>query len=71
MHGALACLTAAYGTYVWRGFGYMGFVGKPVLPFIGLYAVYKGSQHGVNYLREQLYAPERRQLVDQYRMRFG
>lgn len=66
-----ASLTAGYGAYVWRGYGYMGFLGKPVIPFIGLYLFCKGSQYGVNYIREQLYTPERNQLVDQYRMRFG
>ena len=51
---------AGYGVYVFRGFGYKGFISKPVLPLVAFYGIFKGAQVGMNYFREQLFEPERR-----------
>ena len=49
--------------YVWRGLGFKGFMGKAALPLIGIVGAWKGSMIGFNWLREEYYASDRKELV--------
>ena len=55
--------TGAYSMYVWRGLGFKGFMGKAALPLIGIVGAWKGSMIGFNWLREEYYASDRKELV--------
>ena len=46
-----------YSLYIWRGAGLKAFVGKSVLPVIGMGVAFKGITYGMNMVREQLYSP--------------
>ena len=70
-YGSMLSILGSYTVYSWRGFGYKMFISKPVVPLIGLYVAFKGSMYGINFVREQLYGPERRRLAEHYRNEFG
>ena len=44
-------IIGGYTGYLFKGLGYRGFVGKGVIPLIGLVGAQKGLMVGINWIR--------------------
>lgn len=63
INGAFMLFTGFVAAYVWRTRGLRGFASVAALPILALYAGKHITLEGVNYVREGLYANQRRKLV--------
>jgi hypothetical protein len=63
--------TSVYTVYLWRTRGFRGFGSIAVLPIVGLYIGRQLTNEVMSYTRDYLYSIQRKELVENYKEKFG
>lgn len=72
LQGFFIVASSSYSYYTWNNFGFKGFLRAPaVIGLGGLFASYFAFQKVSNYMREMTFAIPRRNLVNDYKEKYG
>lgn len=71
INGSFYALTAGYGVYLWKTLGYRGFASIAVAPLVVLLTARPAANEALNFIREQSFSLQRKQLVNNYVNKYG